>query len=290
LKYAYIEITDACSLRCSFCPSSRLAGERHFMSEELFAQALRAARGCIQEIYLHVLGEPLLHPRFAQFLAMAEAESLPVNITTNGTEIGRQAETLLKAPSVRQINFSLHAYAELPESEARQKLAAVFDFAERALKERPELYLNFRLWDIGVQTSCPWNEFVYNAIAERFGASIDPARFSPRHKSEPVCGKLYVHSDSRFIWPGESAGEERGEGTCRALDTHCGVLVDGRVVACCLDPQGVLTLGDIRENTLCEILETPRAKAMKDGFAHGKLTEPFCRKCPYCRRFKRTGR
>ena len=260
------------------------------MSEGLFAQALRAARGCIQEIYLHVLGEPLLHPRFAQFLAMAETESLPVNITTNGTEIGRQAETLLKAPGVRQINFSLHAYAELPESEARQKFTAVIDFAERALKERPELYLNFRLWDIGVQASCPWNEFVYNAIAERFGASIDPARFSPRHKSEPVRGKLYVHSDSRFIWPGESAGEGCEEGTCRALDTHCGVLVDGRVVACCLDPQGALTLGDILENTLCEILETPRAKTMKDGFTHGKLTEPFCRKCPYCRRFKRARR
>lgn len=260
------------------------------MSEELFARALQAVRGSVQEIYLHVLGEPLLHPRIAQFLAMAQAESLPVNITTNGTEIAKQAETLLNASIVRQINFSLHAYAELPGSTAQSKLAEVLDFTERALKTRPELYINFRLWDIGVQAASPWNEFVYNAIAERFGTRIAPEKFSPRHKSEPVCGKLYVHSDSRFVWPGESSGEERSEGTCRALDTHCGILVDGRVVACCLDPQGALTLGDIHSNTLCEILEAPRAQSMKAGFAHGKLTEAFCRKCPYCRRFKRPGK
>ena len=55
---------------------------------------------------------------------------------------------------------------------------------------------------------------------------------------------------------------------------------------CCLDHEGDLALGNLLEQELGEILESPRAKAIYEGFSRGKAAEDLCRKCGYVRRFR----
>ena len=47
-------------------------------------------------VYLHVLGEPLLHPKLNEILSIAEKASLNINITTNGGLIEKKKEILLQ--------------------------------------------------------------------------------------------------------------------------------------------------------------------------------------------------
>ena len=300
MKSVYIEITDACNLRCSFCPSSDCryeagSGKSHnFMSSALFKQCVAGTvEAGIENVYLHVLGEPTLHPGFALFLKDIRTAGLTATLTTNGTTIKRVAHHILNCPAVRQVNFSTHAYAELPPDEAREHLEDVLDFCRIALFARPEMYINLRLWNVGDNDSQGWNRYMLERIRDTFGVDLQLGNFCSRHKSFPIAGKLYLHEDSRFEWPGMSPQAENSRdpqqivrGTCHALDTHVAILHDGRVVACCLDYSGQITLGNIADQSLAEIINSPTARNIREGFEKHELRHPFCQSCSYCKRFK----
>lgn len=64
LKKIYIEITNICNLNCSFC--SKNSRKKENMTLEEFKQILEKIKHRTESIYLHVTGEPLLHPNFEE--------------------------------------------------------------------------------------------------------------------------------------------------------------------------------------------------------------------------------
>ena len=292
MNSVYIEITNVCNLHCSFCPcGTQSQGDRTFMDSKLFDDCITGAQEIgATSVYFHVLGEPTLHPGFAHYLKKLEQTPLKLTLTTNGTTIERVGRQILASPAVRQVNFSTHAYAELPRETAERHLQNVLDFCRIATIERPELYINLRLWNVGAEEATPWNSYMLGRIRETFGVDVTPGHFCSRHKSFNITGRLYLHEDTRFEWPKPNEKvenrDERIAGTCRALDTHVAILHDGRVVACCLDHSGQITLGHIAEQTLSEILQTPLVCELREGFAQHELRHPFCQNCSFCKRFK----
>ena len=289
-RQAYVEITNSCNFSCSFCPSPSLKRPRAFMDPMLFARLVPELKELCDQVYLHVLGEPLLHPRLALFLEMLEEASLPVAITTNGSLLGRQGELLLGCKVLRQVNFSLHALREpsLPV-DGEAVLRSVLDFCLQALERRPDLHVNLRFWNLEAREAQadPWSVRVKERIVEALGVEWVPP--VPGRKHRRLSGLISVHQDTRFVWPGESAQVHapRERGFCQALHSHFAVLVDGRVVPCCLDAEGDLELGRVQAHSLKQILSGPRSQRMRTGFGEGKLVENLCRTCDYCRRFKK---
>ena len=269
------------------------------MSTELFERCLTESATVAENVYFHVLGEPTLHPGFGLFLKKLEATSLKLNLTTNGTTIARTGKLILASSAVRQVNFSTHAYAELPQDDATRHLQDVLDFCKMANAIRPDLYINLRLWNVGDYASDAWNRTLLAKVNETFGNDSDNTEsgtqislehFCSRHKSFNVTGRIYLHQDSRFEWPElderrKTRDERIATGTCRALDTHVAILHDGRVVACCLDHSGQITLGRIQKQNLAEILESPAAKSIREGFEKHELRHPLCQSCSFCKRF-----
>lgn len=299
MNSVYIEITDVCNLRCSFCPCGKDAhskasetASRTFMPSELFEKCLAGAVEIgAGNVFFHVLGEPTLHPGFGLYLKKVESTPLKVTLTTNGTTIARTGRSILASSAVRQVNFSTHAYAELARETAEAHLQNVLDFCQMAQALRPDLYINLRLWNVGAGEAARWNNYMLARVNETFGTEVAPGHFCSRHKSFNVTGRLYLHEDTRFEWPGldernSASSIEAVKGRCHALDTHVAILHDGRVVACCLDHSGQITLGKIQEQSLAEILESPFATQIREGFAKHELRHPFCQSCTYCRRFK----
>lgn len=295
MNSVYIEITNVCNLHCSFCPCGKEPASRTFMNSKLFEDCIAGAQEIgATNVYFHVLGEPTLHPGFAHYLKKLEQTPLKLTLTTNGTTIERTGRQILASPAVRQVNFSTHAYAELPRETAERLLQNVLDFCSLAIVERPDLYINLRLWNVGADEASSWNSYMLKRIHETFGVEVTPGHFCSRHKSFNITGRLYLHEDTRFEWPSidERTGKalqtrnERIAGTCRALDTHIAILHDGRVVACCLDHSGQITLGHIGEQSLDEIINSPMALNIKEGFAQHELRHPFCQTCNFCKRFK----
>ena len=141
-KKIYIEITNCCNRSCSFCPPTRRPPG--FMSVTHFRHILREIRPWTDYIYLHVKGEPLLHPQLNQILAAAAGEKIYVNLTTNGTLLARQQETLLRYP-IRQINISLHSFESGGTDAFNDYIHSAVSFA-RTFSPKHGITV-FRLWN-----------------------------------------------------------------------------------------------------------------------------------------------
>ena len=284
LQRVYVEITNRCNLRCDFCAGTSRSPAG--MDPEFFGRVLAQVAPLTRQICLHVLGEPLLHPHFPAILGQCSRAGVGVNLTTNGTLLPGREDGLLGSQALRQVNFSLQALRR-EEGLDEDAMAAILDFTVRAARTRPDLYVNLRLWtlqSLQAPSDGGFNALALGRVAAALGQAVPPL---PRgRKSVRISGRIYLHLDTVFDWPGDLTTEARERGFCHALSTHCAILVDGTVCPCCLDADGRIALGNLRETGLKEILDSPRARAMAEGFARGRLVEEVCRHCTYCRRFK----
>lgn len=282
-----IEISNICNLKCPFCPA--VERDKQVMTVERFSQAVREVAPFTKEVVLHLLGEPLGHPEFGGILQAAHEVGVPVNVVTNGLLLTGPRSQEALGVAVRQISISLHSFeANFPNQDPLNYLKRVKSFIDQALIERPDLYINLRLWDLNgiTQSQSSHNQRMRKLLAEMFEfdwseVSIDLRR----RKSWRVRGRLYLHFDSRFEWPDLKAAVRQELGTCHALKGHIGIQADGTVVPCCLDHKGDMPLGNIFEAALPEILQSPRALAMREGFNRGILVEPLCQTCGFIERF-----
>jgi len=92
------------------------------------------------------------------------------------------------------------------------------------------------------------NERFFRAIEKRFQVSI-PRDWNYRFKKNLVLKNyLSLHFDTEFAWPEPQLPIIGGSGTCYGLRSHFGVLVDGTVVPCCLDKEGNIPLGNVKNS------------------------------------------
>ena len=85
---AYLEITNICNRSCAFCPGTRRVP--HMMTAAEFRLLAGKIRPFTDYLYLHVMGEPLLHPELGTFLHIAKALGFRVVLTTNGTLLSQR--------------------------------------------------------------------------------------------------------------------------------------------------------------------------------------------------------
>ena len=283
LKKAYVEITNRCNLACAFCPGTRR--EARTMTVEEFARVLDRLRGSVEYVYLHVMGEPLLHPQLAELLALALARGMRVCITTNGTLLPRVGETLLAAPALHKISVSLHSFEGnhpdgAPDSGAEGAyLDAVWRFAMSASARG--VIVALRLWNEGGLEAL--NPAILRFLRERTGTDDWP---ETRGGSFRLAPRLYLERAARFDWP-DLAAQEADTQFCYALRDQLGVLADGTVVPCCLDHEGDLALGNLFTQELPEILASPRARSLVDSFSRRRPNEALCQRCGFAARFNR---
>ena len=95
---------------------------------------------------------------------------------------------------------------------------------------------------------------------------------------------LNVNKDNLFQWPDLNSAK-KNNAFCHGLKTHIGILVDGTVVPCCLDGEGIINLGNIFEESLSNILNNNRTMNVIKGFENNKCVEELCSRCAFKNRF-----
>ena len=145
LKKAYLEITNVCNLDCRFCPGTRRP--QGFLSPEGFQMLGERLRPHTGYLYLHLMGEPLLHPRLEEILERAETLKFRVMITTNGTRLGERGDLLCSSPAVEKVSVSLHSFEGNEGGGALEDyLALCLAFARRSAGAGKRCAL--RLWNL----------------------------------------------------------------------------------------------------------------------------------------------
>ncbi len=263
-KKIYIEITNKCNLSCPFCvPHKRAFGD---LSISDFNKILDQIKPYTDYIYLHVKGEPLLHPHFYDFCKIAYEEGFKVNVTTNGTLLSSNLEAM---KFIRQLNISLHATNDLEIINTAKKLK--------------DCYVNFRVWN-GKASSLEKSKTI-KLLEKEFDVNIlSRIKSSNTEINFTLKDNYYFSFQNEWDWP-DINYENSTDGYCHALKDHIAILVDGTVVPCCLDNNGDINLGNIFEEKFEGILNSERVKKMQEGFKNRSCMEELCKKCTYKLRF-----
>ena len=89
INYLFIEITNACNFKCTWCPDDVMGRRRGFMKKEKVFRLTdeiaekRSWLGPLYPVKLHQMGEPMLHPDLVEIVAHAESRGVPVELNTN---------------------------------------------------------------------------------------------------------------------------------------------------------------------------------------------------------------
>ena len=275
-KKIYIEITNICNLNCSFCSANtrKLA----YISVDNFSKIINEIKNYTDYIYLHVKGEPLLHPQLEELLKKAEENNLKVNITTNGTLLKEKAEILRKANNINKINISLHS-----ENNKTNYFTEIFETVKNKLSNKTIVY---RIWTLNNNKLDEKSKNIVEKIKEYYKLSTDIVDKIKKEQNIKIASNIYLDKANKFEWPTMDNETERN-GYCYALKTQIAILVDGTVIPCCLDSSGKNSLGNIYKDSFKNIIEGEKFLKLKKSFEDRKPISELCRKCTFKDKFNK---
>lgn len=264
LKKIYLEITNKCNLSCSFC----IKNKKKITSITLdnYKYIIDKIKPYTKELYLHILGEPLMHPDINYFIDYATNAGLMVNITTNGYLINNIKDN----HNIHRLNISLHSYHEKYNIHLEDYLNNIFNVVDSI---RDKAYVSLRLWVKDNHTSS-----IIAYLNNRYHTDISSVLNNQKIK---ITNNLLIDTFHCFIWPDLNNSYYCDKGTCRGLIDHIGILSDGTIVPCCLDTTGVLNLGNIYQDNIPDIYKKPFVKEMIQGFKENKKIAELCKHCHF---------
>lgn len=264
-KKIYIEITNVCNLNCSFCAKHTRDAKMMDISE--FEFILDKIKGYTKYIYLHVMGEPLMHPDIEKFINLTCNKGFYVQMTTNGYLI----ERLTNCKGLRQINISLHSYAPLYGKTLEEYLNSIYSIASKKAEEGT--FINYRLW---VESEA--SKTILKKLENKYNIST-----SESDKTKTLAHNIFYSKENSFVWPSDrlEKGKYSSLGKCLALKDHIAILVDGTIVPCCLDNNANIPLGNIFSDNLEDVVNSSLYQEMFRGFQNNKKIHPLCQKCDF---------
>lgn len=270
----YVEVTNICNMNCSFCHGHSRPPRQ--MTEAEYARILEQLAGKTEYIYHHLMGEPLTHPLLPRFIEMARQAGFRPMITTNGTLLDTRGEALL-GKGLHKVNISLHSFEGDREEHHRRYIEKIAAFAEKATRDG--VIVSLRLWNKGCDEG-------NNDTAVTLLKELLPGQWTENTRGYHIRDGLFLEWGDRFQWPDLNVPDYGQRVACYGLRDHFGILCDGTVVPCCLDSEGTIPLGNAFREALAEILSSPRATAIAEGFRCRTATEALCRRCGYAQRFQ----
>jgi len=287
------------------------------MDEGLARNALQQIRDLdlAEKVTFHVMGEPLLHPRVFQILDYAKELDIPVGLTTNGALLTPGTIKALAERDLHQIDISL----QTPDRESFQATRGTrmdFDKYKKGVlallascSERPSLpvfkirvmttrFAGTMKRKLGIpdfmgtskslrSTVLEWAELIYQQLDPN---SPNLKKLAGRLKKIGIRGwnvieiapKIFIETYVLTDWGNAFAGEtviEAGHGYCFGMRDHFAILYSGDLVLCCVDFDGCTSMGNLRDSSLLEILQSPELERLVKGFHRGRLVHPYCRRC-----------
>ena len=275
IKKCYLEITNICNMSCSFCHGTKRPPKSLTMED--FSYILDKLKGNIKYLYFHLLGEPLLHKDLGEFIKLTKESGILPIITTNGTLISERFNDLI-TNNPYKINISLHSL----EANNINDYESYFDTLISFIKEISEkgTLINLRFWNEGGLNRN--NETLLAKLKNAFNTE-----FIECYNGYKITKNIYIDIASKFDWPDIDGSEYDNKVFCYGMRDQIGILVDGTVVPCCLDAEGIINLGNIFDSSLDEIINSKRAKAIYDGFTNHTAVEALCKKCGYANETKK---
>lgn len=279
----YIELTNICGLKCSFCPPKNKPSDT--IGLDKFEHILKEINPYTNDIALHVVGDPLVINNLDEYFELILKFNLKAHITTSGYYLSEKFFKTLISPCVKQVNFSLNSFNKNDLTITFEDyIKPIVQFCKYKNVHKKDIFVNLRLWNLDeFNTENDYNNMVFEYLTDQhFKFDLANCDFKTPFR---IDNKVLIHFDSYFEWPSLNSKHDNSDGYCHGLSKQIAILVDGTVVPCCLDNDGIIDLGNIHEERLAKILASQRSQNIIEGFKKDIAVEELCKKCTYKKRF-----
>lgn len=268
MKRVYLEITNSCNLNCLFCTNEK--GNIFLNLQEIDNYTSQIKKHC-DYIYLHVLGEPLLHPQFNETLDILDNKDLKLQLVTNGTLLSKYPN-LLSHKCLRKLSISLHSINNTNIDNE------YFNNINALIETNTNTSIELRFYDKDNLSESLNNYLSY--LKEKYSFEL-----TAKHNSYKLKENVYIYFEELFKWPNINDPIISDTGKCHGAIDMIAINSNSDVTICCLDPKAYNSIGNLKQQTLDEILASSEYKNIIDNFKNNKLTKDLCKKCTYRLRF-----
>ena len=253
-----IETTNNCNMRCSFCPHPTMVRPKGFMDSELLYSIIdQASEMGFVKLDLRNFGEPLLDKRLGEFAKYAVDRGLnKIYIHTNGLGITEKKLKKWGEGGITDVNISLSPKREYSESRPGTKVDKVFSNLEKVMK-----------------SDSPWKDILsVDYIRTGLSTEKEEKEFFDWLKEYNLVKRIDIELHN---W---AEGDSDYHKQCHRLWTSVTILWDGRVSLCCLDYEGDIEFGDLKNSSLKDIVNNQNYQFVRKQHINGKFLSK-CKKC-----------
>lgn len=277
-KLVSLEITNACNAQCIMCPREKMTRGVRMMDFSLVEKIAADLRDHhVHKVNLFWFGETLLHPRCLEIIRFLR-KALPgtkLNLSTNGQLLNGTLSMGVLESGIDTVNVDIDGFEKETYEHIRKKLS--FERVTRNLVEFMKLKEGMRLKAprVGVTIiEMKDTEGEVSAFRRRWKKIADDVhvnkyntwRLSVEDKNT-LRTKEYLNGRG-FTFPCENPWKELV------------ISVEGKAVACCLDYNASMPVGDVRVQTIKEIWDGEGMAGLRQALmAGGQDDVPMCRGC-----------
>ncbi|OGW04875.1 MAG: hypothetical protein A2W77_05640 [Nitrospinae bacterium RIFCSPLOWO2_12_39_16] len=240
-----IEITNACNSDCIMCPRQSMTRPVKNMDFELYKKIIDdCGKVGVKIIQPFNFGEPLMHNRLGEFIRYAKEHTRSrVQISTNAALLNSEKAIELLDSGLDRINIDIDGFTKDTFEKVRKNLDfdRVVENTERFIELKKRLNKNI---------------FITVSIINMDETSGEIVEFK-RYWKPRVDRVLDVEYNT---WTGsvENRNEsinnsKRFNCPCKMLWDQMVILEDGKVALCCLDYDGKVIVGDMKNESILNI-------------------------------------
>lgn len=278
-----IESTNHCNLKCVMCPRGEpdiMERSLGTMSDALFLTILDDARFFTNPCWFHWFGEPLMHPRLFEQIALAKSRGVPnLGISTNGTLLDpTRARAIIDSP-LDTLMIAIDGTRK--DVYERVRISSSFTFEEVVGNARSFLSLKRSLRRKKPHT------ILSIIVMEETQDQLEGFRtFWLEAGADEVLFKDYTswgNQTNDFVELASPSARDRlrshREFPCSYLWESLVITWNGRVVPCCFDYDAKSTMGDVGTQTLWEIWNGEAYRTLRRRERDGCNDSPLCADC-----------
>lgn len=255
LRHIEIEVTNHCQLRCIMCPQAQMVRPKGFVDINTFTRAIDQVRGYVKTMYLHQIGEPLLHPELIAMIDYANDAGIKTSISTNCLALDKEMTSKILSSKLKEITLCLDSLNK--NSYESIRLGSNFDrvleninyFLSEKIRTESKIHVQLQMIKMILNKS----------ERQTFGKNFNGV------------DEILVKGYSTFagaVGEGEEiAPSFKCSKTCNSLT----IQYNGDIIVCCRDFNGETKLGNVNETSIPEIWKMHKRKDCK--------TIPFCSTC-----------
>lgn len=249
-RHIDIELTNHCQFDCVMCPHSQMSRSLGYMSFDTVKKIADEAKGKTITAYLHLHGEPLLHPDVIRIIERVKKANIWTSLSTNCLMLSEEMSIRLFEAGLDEIVLALDSLDEKTYKTIRQNsnYQLVLGNVLRCIIARKEnkwakTKLHVQIIDMK-ETANEIERFkgVFTPLLEGIGY-VGVKGYTTYAGSVPNKAPNYVPS-----W----------RGTCRMPNYSTTIYWNGDVVICCQDWDRFTKVGNIHENSIQEIWDNPQ--------------------------------